>query len=105
MAAKIRQYPSAFLTEWVLYVLDPYTGQYLEHNQLLRHSNLGTIWDSSFSNELGRLCQGAGKGLTSTGQRTKCTDTFNVIRFTNISRKRRKGITFTKAVYMFRPKK
>ena len=105
MAATSLRYPSAFLAKWYLSVLDSSTGQYLEHRQLRRHPKLGPIWDASYSNYLGHLCQGVGKGPTSTGQRTKVTDTFRVIRFNNILRVRRKGITFTKVVCKFCPKK
>ena len=105
MAAASRRYPSTFLTKWDLSVLDPSTGQYLEHRQLRIHPNLGPIWEVSYSNELGLLCQGVVKGPTSTGQRTKGTDNFCVIRFKNIPRERHKGITFTKVVCNFRPEK
>ena len=98
MTAASRRYPGAFLTYWFLSVLDSTTGQYIKHLQLRHHPKLGPVWDASYSNELGRLCQGAGKGPTSTGQRTKGTDTFHVIRFKNIQLNQQKGITFTKAV-------
>ena len=42
---------------------------------------------------------------TSTGQRTKGTDTFRVIRFKNIPHGQRKGTTVTKVVCKLRPKK
>ena len=99
------QYPSDFLTEWALSFLDPSTGQYLKHRQLRRHPKLGPIWNTSYSNELGRLCQGVVKGPTSTGQCTKSTYTFRVTPFKNIPRDRSKGITFTKVVCKFRPEK
>ena len=86
MASISRQYPSAFLTEWDLSILDPSTGQYLKHRQLCRRPKLGPIWDSSYINELVRLCQGVGKGPTSNGQLTKGTNTFCVILFKNIPR-------------------
>ena len=97
--------PPPFLTKWDLSVLDPSPGQYLENHQLCCHLNLGPIWDTSYSNELGHLCQGVRKGPTSTGQRTKGTDTFHVIRFNNIPRNRRKGVNFTKLVCKFCCKK
>ena len=105
MAAASRRYPSAFLTKWALYILYPSTGQYLEHRQLRRHPKLGTILDASYSNDMVHLCQGVGKVPTSTGQRTKGTDTFCVIRFKDIPRDRRKCITFTKVFCKFHPEK
>ena len=105
MAAARRHYPSAFLTEWALSILDPATVQYLEHRQLRRQPKLGPIWESSYSNELGRIFQGVGKGPTSTGQYTKGTNTFRVTRLAYVPRDQRKGITFTKIVCKFRSKK
>ena len=105
MAANGRCHPSDFLTKWALSILDPFTGQYLEHLQIRRHPNLRTIWDSSHSNEMVRLCQGAVKGPTNSGKRIKDTDTFCIIRFADIPRDQRKGITFTKVVCKFFPKK
>ena len=101
MAAASRRYPSAFLAKWALYVFDPATCQYLKHRQLCRQSNLGPIWDSSYSNKLGRLCQGVSKGPTSTGQLVKGTDTFCVIHFSDIPCDRLKVITVTKVVCNF----
>eukprot|EP00804_Cyclotella_cryptica_P015618 CCRYP_003612-RA/>CCRYP_003612-RA protein AED:0.65 eAED:0.50 QI:0/0/0/1/1/1/2/0/256 len=42
-------------------VLDQDTGQLLEHKQLRRHPKHKATWDTSYSNELGRLCQGIGQ--------------------------------------------
>ena len=64
-----------------------------------------SIWDTSYSNDLGRLCQLVDKGPTSTGQHTKVTDTFRVIRFKNIPRDQYKGITLTKVFCKFRTQK
>eukprot|EP00804_Cyclotella_cryptica_P015403 CCRYP_008023-RA/>CCRYP_008023-RA protein AED:0.29 eAED:0.29 QI:0/-1/0/1/-1/1/1/0/379 len=41
-------------------VLDQDTGQLLEHKQLRRHPKHKATCDTSYSNELGRLCQGIG---------------------------------------------
>jgi hypothetical protein len=38
-------------------VLDTATGQLLEHRQLRRHPDHKDTWDTSYANELGRLCQ------------------------------------------------
>ena len=44
-------------------VLDVESGKLLEHKQLRRHPRLKKTWDTSYANELGRLCQGVGEGM------------------------------------------
>jgi len=41
-------------------VLDAETGTELEHRQLRKHPTYKKVWDESYANELGRLCQGIG---------------------------------------------
>ena len=41
--------------------MDTVTGETLEHRQLRRHPKYKKTWNQSYSNELGRLCQGIGK--------------------------------------------
>ncbi len=48
-------------TSMALPVLDPKTGMTLEHKQLWRHPKYKHIWNTSYADELGRLCQGVGK--------------------------------------------
>jgi hypothetical protein len=48
----------------VLSVLDPATGKFLEHRQLCRDPRYKATWDTSYTNKLGRLCQGIGRGCT-----------------------------------------
>ena len=69
LAAVSRTFPSEFIKGWAasevlhgnqwsplaLSVLDPDTGQSLEHCVLHRHPQLGPDWNTSSSNELGRL--------------------------------------------------
>ena len=76
LAAASSTFPSKFIENWAasevlhgnqwsplsLSVLDPETGQSLEHRALRRHPQLGPDWNTSYSNELGRLCQGIGVG-------------------------------------------
>jgi hypothetical protein len=45
-----------------LSVLDPTTGNMLEHRQLRCNPWYKTTWDTLYANELGRLCQGIGSG-------------------------------------------
>ena len=66
-----RKYPRKLLDLWctpahlgsaAMPDLDEETGQSLEFCQLQRHSKCKDTWAVSYSNELGRLCQGIGKG-------------------------------------------
>jgi hypothetical protein len=49
-----------------LSVLDPATGEFLEHRQLRQDRCYKATWDTLYANELGRLCQGIGLGNTRT---------------------------------------
>ncbi len=51
-----------------LSVLDPSTGKFLEHRELRRNPRYKTMWDTSYANQLGRLCQGIGSGATPTSK-------------------------------------
>ncbi len=62
-----------------LSVLDPSTGDFLEHCQLCPDSHYKTKWDTSYANELGRLCQGIGSVPTPNSQWVAGTDTFCLI--------------------------
>ena len=66
-------------------VLDELTGETLEFRQLRHHPRYKDTWAVSYANELGRLCQGIGKGDKGTKkQRVKGTNTFNVIKYEDI---------------------
>ena len=89
-----------------LSVLDPETGQSLEHRALHRHPRLGPNWNTSYSNELGRLCQGIGINPSEPSKkRVEGTNTFHPVRYENTPLDRRKEITFSKVVCTFRPDK
>jgi hypothetical protein len=49
-----------------LAVLDRNTGKLLKHRQLRKDPCYKTVWDRSYANKLGRLCQGLGIGETKT---------------------------------------
>jgi hypothetical protein len=51
-----------------LSVLDPATGEFLEHCQLCRNPRYKATWDTLYANELGHLCQGIGAGSTPSAQ-------------------------------------
>ena len=79
--------------------MDTVTGETLEHRKLRRHPKYKKTWDQSYSNELGRLCQGIGKGSKGPKhQRVEGTDTFQIIRYEDIPHDRRNKITYTKVV-------
>ena len=114
--ASSRVCPSDFLERWALSevfhptqtltVLDPNSGNSLKHFQIWCHPGcLGPTWNTSYENEIGRLCQGIGFSPDKTTQRIKCTDTFNIINYDNIPMYRSKKITYSKVMCTFRPKK
>ena len=88
-----------------LSVLDPATGEFLEHRQLRRDPRYKAVWDTSYANELGRLCQGIGSGTTPTKQRVGGTNTFFLIDFQDIPLHKRKEICHTMVVCEVRPDK
>eukprot|EP00804_Cyclotella_cryptica_P010308 CCRYP_012223-RA/>CCRYP_012223-RA protein AED:0.11 eAED:0.15 QI:0/0/0/1/0/0.5/2/0/935 len=86
-------------------VLDQDTGMSLEYRQLRTHPRLGSVWNKSYANELGRLCQGIGSNQDGDGKRVEGTDTFYVVDYEDIPADRRKEITYTKVVCKVRPEK
>ncbi len=88
-----------------LAVLDPATGNLLEHRQLRKDPRYKATWDKSFANELGRLCQGIGRGSAPASQRIAGTDTFRIIAYLDIPEHKRKEICHTKVVCEYRPTK
>ena len=99
LAAASRTLPSEFIEGWAasevlhgnqwsplaLSVLDPETGQSLEHRALRRHLRLGPDRNTSYSNELGRLCQGIGiNPADPSKQHVEGTNNFHPIRYEDI---------------------
>ena len=84
-------------------VLDVNTGKLLEYLQMRIHTKLSKICNESYYNYLGRLCRGIGEGPDGISQRIKDTGTFNLFDYENIPINRRKEITYTKLVCIFRP--
>ena len=63
-------------------------------------------WNTYYSNELGRICQGIGVDPTDPAkQRVKGTNTFHTICYNNIPLDRQKGIASSKFVCTFCPEK
>jgi hypothetical protein len=87
-------------------VLDQDTGQLLEHKQLRRHPKHKTTWDTSYSHELGRLCQGIGHHpVHKHKKRIDGTDTFKPIQYRDIPNQRKGDVTYTRVVCEIRPQK
>ena len=120
LAAASRTFPSEFIKGWAasevlhgnqwsplaLSVLDPETGQLLEYRALRRHPRLDPDWNTSYSNELGRLFQGIGVDPSDPSkQRIEGTNTFHPIRYENMPLDQRKEIAFSKVVFTFCPDK
>ena len=62
-----RQYPAKFLQSLSMPVLDETSGQSLQYRQLCKHPKFAHIWNTSYANELGRLCQGCWKHYQTLG--------------------------------------
>ena len=71
-------------------VLDEETGQLMEYQQLRKHPKYATTWTTSYSNEMGCLCQGIGNNTEGAGKRVEGTDTFFVIHYYEVPANRRK---------------
>ena len=56
-----RALATQLLTHMENLVLEPETGKQLNYGQLRKHPRLQETWNKSFSNEMGRFCQGVGK--------------------------------------------
>jgi hypothetical protein len=56
------------------------------------------VWDRSYANELGHLCQGVGTGDKAGGKRVAGTNTFHLIAYADIPHQKRKQIIYTKVV-------
>ena len=71
-----------------------------------KHPKLGKTWRHSYSNKMGRLCQGIDTGDKGPHkQRVAGTDTFRVINYNNIPADRRKEIEYVRVVCKVRPQK
>ena len=87
-------------------VLDEETGNTLDYGQRQKHPKYQKVWNESYSNELGRMCQGVGSGKKGPlSQRTEGTGTFNIIDFDDIQIDRRGEITYIKVVCEYQEQK
>ncbi len=81
-----------------LSVLDPSTGEFLEHCQLRQDPRYKATWDTSYANDLGRLCQGIGSGTTPNSKQVAGTNTFFIIDYHDIPAHKQKEICHTMVV-------
>ena len=79
-------------------VLEQETGKQLNHGQLRKYLILQETWNRYFSNEMGRLCQGAGTGNNSIVKIIEGTNTFFVVIFEDIPKDRLNKICYTSVV-------
>ncbi len=77
-----------------LAVLDKKSGQLLKHRQLHGDPCYKEVWDRSYSNELGQLCQGIGTGDKAGGKWIAGTNTFHLTRYSDIPYHKRKEIIY-----------
>ena len=87
-------------------VLDETSGQLLQYRQLRKNPKFAHILDTSYANELGRICQGIGQGSKVPNQQhVEGTNTFRVIKFADIPQDRRKEICHSMVVCEVKPHK
>ena len=71
-----------------------------------KHPKFAHIWNTSYANELGSLCQGIDKGSKEPrNQRMEGTNTFLLIKFADIPQDRRHEICHSMVVYEVKPHK
>jgi hypothetical protein len=91
--------PSALL------ILDPTTGEFLEHHQLHCDPHFKATWDTLYANELGCLCPGIGSGDAPSAKRVAGTNIFFLIEYQDILAHKRKKICHTMVVCEVFPQK
>ena len=77
--SRSRALSEQILTHAAYSVLDNDIGKLLNYGQLRNDTNYKEPWNTYFSNEIGGLCQGVGKGENGVGKRVEGTNTFHVI--------------------------
>ena len=104
--AAARRYPAAIFQYLALLVLDKETGKLLEYRQLRKDPRYVPIWNPSYANELGQLCQGVGKGTNGPKkQQVAGTDTFRVMHYHDNPKHKLKDVCHTMVVCKYRPQK
>ena len=101
-----RRYPAKFLQSLAMPVLDKTSSQSLQYRQLRKHPKFAHTWNTSYANELGRICQGIIKGSKGPRhQRVEGTNTFRLIKFADISQDRRHEICHSMVLCEVKPHK
>ena len=78
----------------------------MEHCQLRRRPKYIATWDTSYADEIGRLCQGVGKHPTKpNAQHVAGTDTMKPIKFQDIPVNHQSNVAHTRVVCKVRPTK
>jgi hypothetical protein len=88
-----------------LSILDPATGEFLEHCQLRCDPKYKPMWDTSYANKLGRLCQGNGTGTMPNTKQVTGTNTFFLMDYNDIPVHKCKEICHTLIVCKVHPEK
>ncbi len=88
-----------------LSILDPVTGEFLEHRQLCCDPWYKPMWDMLYENELGHLCQGIRAGTTLNTKQVTGTNTFFLIGYNDIPVHKCKQICHTLVVCEVHPEK
>ena len=100
------RYPAAIFQYLALPVLDKETGKILEYRQLRKDPRCAPIWNTSYTNELGQLCQVVGEGTKGPRkQRLEGTDMFRVMNYKDILKHKIKDVYHTMVVFEYRPQK
>ena len=87
-------------------VPDETSRQSFQYRQLRKHPKFAHIWNTSFANELGRLCQGIVQGSKDPkNQHVEVTNTFRLIKFADIPQDIRKKICHSMVVCDVKPHK
>ena len=84
-------------------VLEHETGKQLNYRQLRKYPRLQETWKTSFSNEMGGLCQGVGTGPNGKGKRIEGKNKLFVVNFENIPKDKLNEICYTSVVCEVRP--
>ena len=104
--AAARRYPAAIFQYLALPVLDKETGKLLEYRQVRNNPIYSPIWNPSYANKLGGLCQGFGKVTKGTKKKQVAgTDTFRVMHYRDIPKHKLKDVCHTMVVCEYLPQK
>ena len=85
-------------SNWANAIIDPISGASMEYRHLVKSPKHRVPWNTSFSNELGRLAQGV-------GDRIKGTNTIYFIDYALIPKDHRSDITYGRILVDYHPHK